>query len=339
MTPYRTVFSTSSSSILKQFSLMYFFPVDVPTLVSAYFQAYKTTYDEIKADENGEFMIITTTLEVIKNNSKPIPFLSMIVQTVLRNHIDRDCILLNQGSESEFKLGNMLADAVMWSTQDKDIIHKIQQKYDLNSLIGVLDMNDESFHLLEVVVWLLRSCYLNPNDQLQIGDEPQISVIKQHIYKQLEKIGDISNISQLRFASESITFLSNCYYKKSKGDKLHTVIGTLLSSLLKDIDVYTLPNAFDFASGDDQTFFDYGLINNHNKIVDNEWYERDVVLETNQKELIAAILRLITKFGFKKLSLNKTELNSELFTCLNMNEQMIEKWIVLLILKLLCIFK
>ena len=36
----------------------------------------------------------------------------------------------------------------------------------------------------------------------------------------------------------------------------------------------------------------------------------------------------------KKLSYkDKTELNSELFTCLNMNEQMIEKWIVLLILK------
>ena len=227
----------------------------------------------------------------------------------------------------------MLADAVMWSTQDKDIVQKIQQKYDFNSLVGVLDMNDESYHLLEVVVWLLRSWYLNPNDQLQTVDESIISHIKQSIYKQLENIVDLSNISQIRFAAESIALLSNFYDKKSKGDKLLTVIGFLLSSMLKYVDVYALPNAIDFASGDAQTFFGYLFIANHNIFVDNEWYERDVVLETYQKELVAAILRFITKFGFKKIYLNKTELNSELFICLNINEQMIEKWIVLLILK------
>ena len=131
-------------------------------------------------------------------------------------------------------------------------------------------MNDESFHLLEVVVLLLRSCYLNPNDQLQTVEESLISQIKQSIYKQLEKIVDISNISQIRFAAESITLLSNFYDKESKGDKLQIVIGSLLFSMLKDVDVYALPNVIDFASGDAQTFFGYEFILNHNRIVDNE---------------------------------------------------------------------
>ena len=272
-------------------------------------------------------------------SSKPIPFSSTTAQQLIRNHIDRVCILLNQGSEWEFKLGNMLADAVMWSTQDKDIIHKIQQKYDFNSLIEVLDMNDESFHFIEVVVLLLRLCYLNPNYQLQTVDESLILQIKQSTYKQLEKIVDISDISQIRFAVESITLLSNLNDKWLIEDKLETAIGFLLSSLLKDVDVYALPNAIDFASGDAETFFGFKFIIHHNMFVDNEWYERNVVLETNQKELVTVILRLIMKFKFMIISLNETELNSELFICLNMNEKIIEKWIVLLILKLLCIFK
>ena len=113
MPSYRTVDSTFSSSILKQFSQVYFDPVDVPTLVSAYSQIYNSTYYDIKADENGEFVLITTKLEIIQRNSKPIPFFSTVAQQVIRNHFDRHCILLNQGSECEFKLGNMFADAVM----------------------------------------------------------------------------------------------------------------------------------------------------------------------------------------------------------------------------------
>ena len=105
---------------------------------------------------------------------------------------------------------------------------------------------------------------------MQIVDESLISQIKQSIYKQLEKIVDISNISQLRFAAESITLLSNFYDKKSKGDKLQTVIGFLLSSMLKDVDVYALPNAIDFALGDAETFFGYEFILNHNNFVNNE---------------------------------------------------------------------
>ena len=311
----------------------------MPALVSAYSEAYKSTSEKFKAEESSEYLLLLFALDAIQNNNKPVSFSSTSVHQSIRNYIDSDCILLNQGSESELKLGNMLADAVMWSTQDKDIIHKIQQKYDLNSLIGVLDTNDESFHLLEVVVLLLRSCYLNSNDQLQTVDESQISQIKQLIDKQLEKIVDISNISQIRFATESIMLLLNCSDKKSNGDKLQTKMWFLLISLLKDFDIFAKPNAIDFAPGDAQTFFGYGFINNHSLFVDNEWYERDAVLETHQKELVVAILKLITKYGFEEISYKDSELNSELFACLNMDEQMIEKWIVLLILKLLYIFQ
>ena len=105
---------------------------------------------------------------------------------------------------------------------------------------------------------------------MQTVDESLISQIKKSIYKQLEKIVDIINISQLRFAAESITLLFNFYDKESKGDKLQIVIGSLLSSMLKDVDVYALPNAIDFASGDAQTFFGYEFIFNHNIFVENE---------------------------------------------------------------------
>ena len=57
-----------------------------------------------------------------------------------------------QDQNSNFVLGDMLVDAAMCFSQHEGIIQKIQQKYDFNSLTHVLDMNDLSFHLLEVVV-------------------------------------------------------------------------------------------------------------------------------------------------------------------------------------------
>ena len=223
--------------------------------------------------------------------------MSTDAQQAIRNIIDSDGILLDQGTEYEFKLGYMIAEAVIWSTLDKDIIKKIQQKYDLNSLIRVLDMNDESFHLLEVVVWLLRSCYLNPNDQLQTVNESLISQIKQSIYKQLEKIVDISNISQIRFATEWITLLTNWNYKMGKGNKLITLIGSLLSSVLKDFDVYTIPNAIDFASADTQIYFSYGFILDHNIIVDNEWFGNRHKIWTTKKQKMVDWRKFVEKWS------------------------------------------
>ena len=101
-------------------------------------------------------------------------------------------------------------------------------------------------------------------------DKSQILVIKKYIYNQLNKITDLKNISQLRFATESITLLSNCRDKMNKGDKLRTIIGSLLFSLLKGFDVYALPNAIDFAPGDAETFIGYEFMVQHNIIVDNE---------------------------------------------------------------------
>ena len=242
---------------------------------------------------------------------------------------------MNQDSDWEFVLGDMVVDADMCLTQDQTIIQKIQQKYDINSLIEVLDTPDDSFRFLEIIVRLLRSIYLNLNIELPKASETQITKIKEHIYNQLEKTTDLSNISQIRFATESITLLSNCIDPMSKGDRLQTAIGSLLSNLLQDFDVHAIPNAFDFAPADAETFLGYGFINDHNKFVDNSWYERDVVVETHQKQLVAEILRLITKTGFKGLLFEETKFKSDLFTCLRISEQTIEKWIILLIFKLL----
>ena len=227
----------------------------------------------------------------------------------------------------------MLVDAALCQTQDKTIIQEIQQKYDINSLIEVLDTPNDSFHFLEIIVRLLRSIYLNLYFELPKVSETQITKIKEHIYNQLKKTTDLRNISQIRFATESITLLSNCIDIMSKGGRLQTAIGSLLSNLLQDFDVHAIPNAFDFAPGDAQKFLDYDFIDNHNDFVDNEWYERDVVVETHQKQLVAAILRLITKTRFKGLLFEETKFKSDLCTGLRINEQTIEKWIILLILK------
>ena len=332
ITSDQTVNSALANSIFIKKSSQYFDPIDIQALAHVYLQTYQIILNDITTKENSKSTSITY-LDANQNNNKQVLFFSTTVQQLFRNKIDNYSNLLNQDLDRKFVLGDMLIDAAMCITKDNNIIQKIQQKYNFNSLIGVLDMSDESFHFLEVVIWLLRSCYLNQNIQLIKIDESQISVIKQYIYKQLEKITDLNNINQIRFATESITLLSNCSDKMNKGDNLQTKIGSLLVSLLKDMDVYAIPNAIDFASGDAQTFNGYKFILDHNRIVDNEWYERDVVVETHQKELAAVILRLLMKWGIKELSFMETKLKPELFVCLNMNEQMIEKLIVLLILK------
>ena len=80
------------------------------------------------------------------------PFLSTTAQQILRNYIDSYPNLLRRDSDRKFVLGDMLVDAAMCLTLDVNIIQIIQQKYDIDSLIEVLDTNDESFHLLEVVI-------------------------------------------------------------------------------------------------------------------------------------------------------------------------------------------
>ena len=60
ITSDQTVDSGFANSIFKQFSQVYFDPIDVPALVNAYSQAYKTAFDKAKAEENGEFVLITT---------------------------------------------------------------------------------------------------------------------------------------------------------------------------------------------------------------------------------------------------------------------------------------
>ena len=228
----------------------------------------------------------------------------------------------------------MLVDAAMCFTQNEEIIQKIKQKYNFDSLISVLKINDESFDFLEKIVRLLRSCYFNPNIQFDAVNDSKIEVMEQYIYMQLEKITDFSNKGQIKFTTESIMLLSNCFNKISNiGDKLQKIIGSLLVGLLQNYDVFIIPNAIDFASGDVETFIDFNFISNHNKIVNEDIHEGNVDLKNNQKKLVAAILILISKFKFKGYIFKETLFKSNQFAYLDFSDQTIEKWIILHILK------
>ena len=91
-------------------------------------------------------------LDQNQNNRKQALFFSTTVQQHFRNKLDNHSDFFNQDQNSKFVLGDILVDAAMCLSQHEDIIKKIQQKYDFNSLIHILDMDDKSFHLLEVVV-------------------------------------------------------------------------------------------------------------------------------------------------------------------------------------------
>ena len=90
------------------------------------------------------------------------------------------------------------------------------------------------------------------------------------MFNQLEKITDLGNISQIRITIESIKLISNCCDQINQENRLQAIIETLLNELLKDFEVFTIPNAIDFAQSDAEKFFGYGLTVCLNMMVDNE---------------------------------------------------------------------
>ena len=88
--------------------------------------------------------------------------MSTILQQKLTNNIDGYCNLWFQNSDRRFMLRDMLIDAALCLTLDEDIVKKIQQKYDLHSVIQVFythmsyiftsKMNICVFPLLEAVI-------------------------------------------------------------------------------------------------------------------------------------------------------------------------------------------
>ena len=188
----------------------------------------------------------------------------------------------------------MFVDAAMCCSQDQHILDKVQHKYSIDSLTKVLKFK-EWFHFWEGAICLLRSCYFNKNTQSLFGIQDKTDEIKKKVIDNLNIITDLNNIEQLGFATQAIMLVSSllCRLDDQDKDQISTIISNLFIKLLKDFQVYAMPNVFDFVKG--ATFLDQNVIEDNRKLVDNEYNERDVVLETHQKQLVFAILNLIKK--------------------------------------------
>ena len=228
----------------------------------------------------------------------------------------------------------MFVDAAMCYSQEQDILEKIQQKYSIDFLIKALSFNKDWFHFWEGVTCLLRSCYFNNCTQSWIDSQDKTNEIIKGIIDKLKTISDLNDIEQLGFATQAIMLVTNLYCRLGEQDKdqLSIIISNLFIKLLKDYQVYAIPNVLDFAKG--TPFLDQDLIEKNKELVDNEVNERNVVLETHQKQFVFEIWNLIKKINLNQLSISKDQCEAKFLKSLNLKSHMIEKFIVLIILNL-----
>ena len=158
-------------------------------------------------------------------------------------------------------------------------------------------------------------------------------MITKGIIDNLNAITDLNNIEQLGFATQAIMLATNLYCRLGNRDKdqLSTIISNFFIKLLEDFQVYAIPNVLDFVKG--ATFLDQDVIEKNKQLVDNKFNKRNVLLETHQKQLVFAILNLIKKSDLNQLPFSKVHCNSSFLKSLNLESRMIEKFIVLFILK------
>ena len=261
-------------------------------------------------------------------------FQPTFVQEFLWTWFENKINLLGKDSKRKFVLGDMFVDAAMCYSQEQHILEKIQLKYSIDSLTKALLFSKEWFHFWEGVTCLLRSCYFNKYAKSLAENQDFVHNIKKGIIDNLNTITDLNNIEQLGFATQAIMLVTNLYDKLDNQDinKLNTIISNLFIKLLEDFEVYAIPNAFDFIKG--VAFLDQKLIEDNKQLVDNEFNKRNVVLETHQKQLVFAILNLIKNNNLSQLSIRKVHCNSSFLKSLNLESNMIEKFIVLFILNL-----
>ena len=119
-----------------------------------------------------------------------------------------------------------------------------------------------------------------------IEKEDKTDNIINGIIDNLSKITDLENIEQLGFATQAIMLITSLYdYLNSQNkDQLNIIFSNLFIKLLENFQVFAIPNAFDFAKG--VAFLDQKVIEDNRQLVDNEYKNRDVVLETHQKYLV-----------------------------------------------------
>ena len=209
----------------------------------------------------------------------------------------------------------------------------IQNKYSIDSLIKVLKSHKEWYHFLEGVLCMLRSCYFNINNQLLTEKQDKIDDIKKEVLDNLNTITDFDNIEQLGFATQAIMLITNLsgWLDNQDKDQLSTIIPNLFIKLLANYEVYAIPNAFDFVKG--AIFLNQKVVEDNKQLVDNEYNKRDIVLETHQKYLVFEIWKLIKKINLNQLSISKAQCDSNFLKSLNLESDIIEKFIVLFILK------
>ena len=291
---------TLSKEIFNQLEMKheYFSPIDLYTwaevhsnILSALNNKFPEDIEDELVKEYAKYNIVISKKDVYEY--KKTLFKSTFAEEFVRSGFENKINLLNS-SDRVFTLGDMFIDAAMCCTGDQEVINKVQSKYTIDSLVGVLNIDDQWFPYLEAVVWLIRSCYLE-----QVNNA--LSQLKKGIYHHLDKIEDLNNIGQLWFATEWFKIIFNLD-KLVCEQKLNTYISTFFLRLFKNFNLYAKPNAFDFIK--DSLLFDQKLILRNNAIVDNEHNKRDVVVETHQKELLISMCRLMRKFKLNVLPIN-----------------------------------
>ena len=297
--------------------------------------------EEEEEGDKGENYVLTKEYSIcgikitLKNkfDYKNSWFKPTFVQEFIWAWFDNKINLLATDSNRRFVLGDMFVDAAMCYSQEQDILEKIQHKYSIDTLIKALSFNKDWFHFREGVTCLLRSCYFNKFTQFWIYSQDKTDKIINGIIDNLKAIIDLNDIEQLGFATQAIMLATNLYCRLGEQDKdqLSIIISNLFIKLLEDFQVYAIPNVFDFIKG--ATFLDQDVIEKNKQLVDNEFNKRNVVLETHQKQLVFAILNLIKKSDLNQLPFSKVHCNSSFLKSLNLESHMIEKFIVLFILK------
>ena len=93
----------------------------------------------------------------------------------------------------------------------------------------------------------------------------------------------------MEFATQAIMLVTNLYCRLDNQDKdqLSTIISNLAIKLLEDFQVYAIPNVFDFLKN--ASFLEQKVIDDNRKLIENEVNNRNVILETHQKQFVLAI--------------------------------------------------
>ena len=334
--------SKSIFSCLINWNPEYFDPIDIESWVLEYkniYSLFPKQFPEYKDDdEEDELTKEYLKLGILITHKDKYEYkYSWFQSTFVQEHVwawfDNEISLFGQDSNRKFVVGDMFVDAAMCYSQELYILEKIQRKYSIDSLIKALSFNKEWFHFWEGVVCLLRSCYFSKCTQSLTESQDRIDNIKKGIIDHLNSITDLNNIEQLEFATQAIMLVTNLYCRLDNQDKdqLSTIISNLAIKLLEDFQVYAIPNVFDFLKN--ASFLEQKVIDDNRKLIENEVNNRNVILETHQKQFVLAIWNLIKKSDLNQLSISKVQYNSNFLKSLNLESHMIEKFFVLFILK------